>query len=92
MTIFRPGWLAEDGTEPFEDIEEIAGKTRLRIALLLQRQDRHGQFGEIFEREIIEPALLGQQQRRVDVVAPEAAAVADPNHVRPPCRFTLPRD
>ena len=85
VMIFRLGCALQDGSEPFEHVEEIGGEAGLRVALLLQRQDRHGQLGEVFERQVIEPALLGQQHRGVEVVAPEAAAVADANGFhRPP--------
>src|SRR6185437_817459 len=60
-------------------IEKIAGETGLGMPLLLQRQNGHGQFGEIFEAEIIEPALLGQHARRIEIIAPEAATIADPH-------------
>src|SRR5262249_20918326 len=74
----------QQGAEPFEHVEEVGGEAGLGVALLLLRQDRHRQLGEVFERQVIEPALLGQQDGRVEVVAPEAAAVANANavHVR----------
>src|SRR5438874_10142516 len=49
--------FTEDRTEPFQDIEEISREARPWISLFLQREDRHRQFGEIFEREVIEPAI-----------------------------------
>ena len=63
VMIFSRGWSLQDRREPFEDVEEIGGEAGLRVALLLQREDRHGQFGEVFEREVVEPAVLGQQRR-----------------------------
>ena len=34
-------------------------------------------FGKVFEREVIKPAALGEPDRRIDAIAPEAAAIAD---------------
>src|SRR5262245_51894885 len=74
---FEARLLPEQRGQTLQHIEEIGSETRLAVALLLQRQDRHGQFGEVFEGQIIEPAMLSQDHRSVQVVAPEAAAVAD---------------
>ena len=74
---FRLG--GEVGRQPTEHIEKVGGKARLRIALLLQGEDRHREFGEILEREIVEPAVSGQLDGSVEIVAPESATIADPN-------------
>ncbi len=63
--------------EAVEDVEEIAGVAGLRVALLLQREDRHRQLGEVFERQVIEPALFREEARGVEVVARETTTVAD---------------
>src|SRR5262249_26872575 len=65
--------------QSFQHVEEIGGKTRLGVALLLQRQDRHGQLSQVLQRQVIEMALLGEPHRGIEVVAPETAAVADAN-------------
>src|SRR6266436_5677783 len=53
----------------------------MRIALFLQRENRHGQLGQIIQRQIVETALLSEQNGRIEIVPPKSAAVADPNHV-----------
>jgi hypothetical protein len=65
--------------QPSEYIHEIGGVAGLRVALFLDREDRHGQFGEILERQDVEPALGRQLDWRVEIVAPKPAAVADAN-------------
>ena len=40
-------------------------------------QDRHRQLGQIFEREHVDLAVASEQERRIEIVAPEAGAVAD---------------
>src|SRR5207302_10851690 len=67
----------QDGTEPFEHVEKIGCKTAFRIALFLQGQDRHGQFGQVLQRQIIELAALCKRYGRIKIVAPKAATVAD---------------
>ena len=52
-------------------------ETGFGIALFLQGENRHRQFGEVFERQIIEPAVAREHKGGVEVIAPEAAAVAD---------------
>ena len=42
--------IPKNGSEPLQDIQEIRGISRLGIVLLLQRQDRHGQLGQVVER------------------------------------------
>ena len=37
--------IPKNGSEPFQDVQEIRDIPGLGIALLLQRQDRHGQLG-----------------------------------------------
>ncbi len=71
------GLLQKHRRETLQNIEKIAGVTSVGIALLLQGKDRHRQFGQVFEGEIIETAALRQTDRCIHAVAPEAAAVAD---------------
>src|SRR5262249_45213855 len=78
----QPRLGAEQGTEPFEDVEEITGEAGLRVALLLQGEDWHGEFGEVLQGEVVELAVLGEKDGGVHVVAPETTAVADPHHSR----------
>ena len=40
-------------------------------------QDRHRQLGQILEREHVDLAVAGEQEWRIEIVAPEAGAVAD---------------
>jgi hypothetical protein len=42
-------------------------------------QDRHGQLGQILEREHVDLPVLGEQKWRVEIIAPETGAVADSN-------------
>ena len=42
-------------------------------------QDRHGQFGQVLEREHVDVPILGEQKRCIKVIAPKAGAVADSN-------------
>ena len=41
------------------------------------------QLGQVFERQDVEPAVAREQERGVEVVAPEAGAVADPIETPP---------
>src|SRR5262249_27005143 len=65
--------------EPLQDIEKVAGKTPFWVALLLQRENGHREFGQVFECEIIKPAMLGEANRGIDIIAPEAATIANAN-------------
>ena len=58
VMILSSGCAWRTGTESSEDIEKIGGVTSLGVALLLQRQDRHGQLGEVLQRQIMELAVL----------------------------------
>ncbi len=77
VMIFRRGLFCRIGHRAFEHIQKISRVACLRIALLLQRENRHGQFGEVFESQIMQFALLSQQDRGIEIVAPETAAIAD---------------
>ena len=59
---------------------KIARIAQLRVGLLLLLQNRHGDLGEIIERQVIDGPLLHQAHRRFQPVAPEALAVGDANH------------
>src|SRR5207249_453887 len=78
----EPRLALEDRAEPIQYIEKIGGKSRPRVAFFLQGQDRHGQLGQVFERQVVKPALFGQEDGGIEVVAPETAAVADPYRVQ----------
>ena len=45
------------------------------------REDRHCQFGEVFERQVVEAAGLAQPSRRVEVVPPKTGPVPDANGI-----------
>ncbi len=75
--IFRLRLGRQDWSKPGEHIQEVAGIAAGRVALLLQRENGHGEFGEILQRQVIELAAFRQVDRRIEIVAPEAAAVAD---------------
>ena len=52
----------------------IAGR---RVLGPQMAQDRHRQLGQVLERQHVDLAVARQQIRRIEVVAPEAGAVAD---------------
>ncbi len=45
-------------------------------------QDRHGQLGQVLERQYVNLAVASEQIRSIEVVAPEAGAIADANRCR----------
>src|SRR5207244_4328584 len=51
------------------------------IGLLLFLQDRHGDLGQVIEREVIDRALLDKADRGFEPIAPEALAVGDADHL-----------
>src|ERR1019366_2892695 len=69
--------LLQRWRQALQYIEEIARVARIGIALLLPGKDRHRQLSEIFQREVVELPALGQANRRVQAIAPEAATIAD---------------
>src|SRR5712692_6420059 len=75
------GLITKNRRQAFKNIQKIRGEPGMRVALLLQRQDRHGQLGQIIQRQIVETALLSEQNGRIEIIPPKSAAVADPNHV-----------
>ncbi len=58
------------------------------IALPRLLHDRHRDFGEVVERQVVERALLDEAARRVDRIAPEPLAVGDAQR-RDPSSSTL---
>ena len=86
------GLALERGAKPLQHVEKVGGEAGLWIALLLEREDRHRQLGEVFERQVIELALLGEQHGRIEIIAPKSTAVADahaPGFHRCRCRESL---
>ncbi len=71
------GLFFQSRCEALQDIQKIGGISRLRIFVFLERKNGHGEFGEVFERQVIEVTLLGQENACIEVVAPEAAAITD---------------
>ena len=69
------------GQQPAHERDEVGGIAGLRIFFSHPRQDAHGQFGQVLERQVIEFAELSQQHRRVEVIAPEAGSVADAKRI-----------
>ena len=65
------------GNQRFEDGEKIRDETGLRIARALVGQNRQRQFGEVFERQVIELSPFCEESRRVQVVAPETGTVTN---------------
>src|SRR5262249_2707568 len=74
--------------EPLQHFEEVGGVAGVGVALLLEGEDGHGQLGQVLEGEVVEPAAPRQLDGGVEVVAPEAAAVADPHALH---RSRVPR-
>ena len=62
-----------------EDVDEIRGEPGLLVPVLEQRQDRHGEFGQVLQGEVVEPPGLRQPDRGIDVIPPEPAPVPDPH-------------
>src|SRR5262249_10307119 len=52
---------------------------RRRVLRAEVPQDRERQLGKVLERQDVEPPVARQQIRGVQVIAPEAGAVADPD-------------
>src|SRR5262249_33750015 len=65
--------IGQDGSKATEDIDEVGRVPGLRIPGFLDSQDRHGEFSEVFEREIVEPTGGSQSYGRIEVIAPESA-------------------
>src|SRR5207247_4264326 len=66
--------------QPFQCGQEVGRVSGGRVALLLDGQNRHRQFGQVLQGEVIEMTGRGQLDRRILTVAPKAAAVADAYH------------
>src|SRR5207302_7593427 len=79
----------ERRAESFQDVMKITRETGLRITLLQQREDRHGQFRQVLQGQVIQFAARGQLDRGVEVVAPEPAAVADADAFHRTCPSSL---
>src|SRR5215510_11566693 len=58
--------LLQDWRKAFKHIEKIGRIAGIRIALLLQRENRHGQFGEVFQSQILKFAVARQEDRRIE--------------------------
>ena len=52
--------------------DEVARVSHLRVALLLLLQNRHRDFGEVVEHQIVDVPALDLAPRRLEPVAPEA--------------------
>ena len=63
-----------------DHVDEIARVAGFGIARALLLQDRHGDFGQIIEREVIERAAPDLFDGRFERVAPEALSIRDSNH------------
>ena len=67
------------GQDLADEVDEVGGITLLRIFELLPHHDREGDLGEVVHAEVVELAFAQEQNGSVDVVAPEALAVTDPD-------------
>ena len=67
----------EDRRQPLDQLGKVGDIPRPRILGPEMTQDRHGQLGEVFERQDVDPAVASQQVGRIEVITPEAGAVAD---------------
>ncbi len=66
-----------------DHVDKVAGKSGLRIALALHREDRHRHLGQIIEREVIEVRLAREHlRRRIGAIAPKRLSVSDSNGFR----------
>ena len=61
-----------------------------RLLQLPQLRERDRALGEAFEPQVLQPAALGEYDRRLEAVAGEAGAGADAQRVRLPARHQLP--
>jgi hypothetical protein len=59
------------------EVDRVFHVAGARLARALPLQQRHGELGQEVERQRVEPAVLQQFHRRVEGIAPEAAAAAD---------------
>ncbi|MNN01812.1 hypothetical protein D3C81_1144400 [compost metagenome] len=59
--------------------DKVGGIAEFGLAQPCRRQDRHGQFGQVVEHEVIDAAVAHQLRRTDAAVAPEARGTADPN-------------
>ena len=60
-------------------IDEIARVAGPRVASFLLLQDRHRDFGEVIEGEIVDRSSLHELRRSFEPVSPESLAVGDAN-------------
>ena len=56
---FEMRLVFEKGDEAFQHVEKVGRIARFGVSLSLQRQDRHGEFGQVFQCEIIKIAFFG---------------------------------
>ena len=82
VTTFSPACSLEDRREPRQQFGEVVDVPRRRVLRPEVAEDRQRQFGEVFEREHVEPAVAARQNGRVEVIAPEPGPVADPDRRR----------
>ena len=72
--------LADMPRDPRDQRRKVARITQIRVGLLLLLQDRHGDLGQVVERQVVDRPLLHQAHRSFQPVAPESLPVRNPNH------------
>ena len=80
----RDAALADLPRDARHQRRKISRISQQRVGLLLLLQNRHGDLGQVIQREVVERALFHQAHRRLQPVAPEALPVGDADHGRIP--------
>ena len=68
--------------EPLHERDEVPREACAGVSGALLLHDRHGDFGEVIEHEVVDGSLLDLADRGLEVVAPKPLATGDAYHVR----------
>ena len=77
VTIRSPILLFQDRRQPLEQLGKVGHIAGVLVPGPEMAQDRHRQLGEVLERQHVDLAVASEQKGRIEIVAPEAGAVAD---------------
>ena len=73
--------LLQIGEHAGDHVDEVAGVAGIGVARPLLLQDRHGDFGQIVERQIIDGAAAHLFDGGFERVAPEALSIRNSDHI-----------
>src|SRR5262249_57445071 len=67
--------------DALHEVDEVSRVPGARVLPLLALHDRHRDFGQVIEGEVVDPAPFDERHRRIDGITPETLAVRDANEV-----------